>query len=168
MKISSKKILLADTRVATFRPVIPDDESFLLRVYGSTRLEEWALTGWNDTQRDAFVKMQSDAQQSHYRQYYPQGEHLIILVNGTPVGRLYVADQNEEIMILDITIIPEHRKTGIGTPIFTELKSEAEATGKPLRIYVESFNPALRLFERLGFIKTEESGYNYLMEWRSV
>ena len=167
MEISIRKIPLADMRVVTFRPAITDDESFLLGVYGSTRLEELALTGWDDAQRNAFVKMQFEAQQSHYRQYYPEGEHLIMLVNGEPVGRLYVADQKEEILILDITILPEHRNAGIGTPILTELKSEAAVTGKPLRIYVETFNPSLRLFERLGFIKSEESGINYLMEWRA-
>ncbi len=34
-----------------------------------------------------------------------------------------------------------------------------------LRIYVESFNPSMRLFERLGFLPTEEHGIHLLMEW---
>ncbi len=167
MEIGSKEIPLDDSRVVTFRAAIEEDEPFLLGVYGSTRLEELALTGWDLPQREAFLRMQLDAQQLHYRQHYPEGEHMIILLNGDPVGRLYVANIQAEIRILDITILPERRSAGIGTPIIDELMDEAEALEKPLRIYVESFNPSRRLFERLGFVKSGESGYSYLFEWRA-
>jgi RimJ/RimL family protein N-acetyltransferase len=167
MEIGSKEIPLGDSRVVTFRAAVEDDEQFLLGVYGSTRLEELALTNWELPQREAFVRMQFDAQQLHYRQHYPKGEYLIIQKNGDPVGRLYVANIETEIRIIDITILPERRGAGIGTPIIRELMNEAKAVGKPLRIYVESFNPSRRLFERLGFVKTGESGYNYLLEWRA-
>jgi predicted GNAT family acetyltransferase len=40
---------------------------------------------------------------------------------------------------------------GLGTTLLRNLQSEAAAAGKPLRIHVERFNPALRLYERLGF-----------------
>lgn len=166
MEIAAKEILLDGKGLITFRPAISNDELFLLDVYGSTRQEELALTDWDDARRDAFVKIQFDAQRSHYRQYYPEGEHLIILVEGNQIGRLYIADLKEEISILDISLLPQHRNAGIGTPIIRELMAEAALTGKPLRIYVESFNPSLRLFERLGFVKLSEAGYNYLMEWQ--
>lgn len=44
----------------------------------------------------------------------------------------------------------------------------AEARGKnlPVRIHVEQFNPALRLYERLGFTKIHDEGIYHLMEWR--
>jgi len=166
MEIASKEIPLDDSRLLTFRRATSDDEPFLITVYGSTRMEELALTNWDQSQRDAFLKMQFDAQQAHYHQTYPAGEHLIILLNGAAAGRLYVASIVEEIRIIDITVLPENRNAGIGTPIIKELMAEAASIGKPLRIWVESFNPSLRLFERLGFVKFDESGYSYLMEWR--
>ena len=164
MEISSKQIPLDDSRIITFRPAAPEDDPFLIGVYGSTRLEELALTNWDTSQREAFLKFQFNAQQVHYRQHYPEGEHLIILVTGNPVGRLYVANIEKEIRILDITLLPERRNAGIGTPIIKELMAEAAALGKPLRIYVESFNPSLHLFERLGFARAGENGYSLLME----
>ena len=167
MEIGSKRIPLDDSRVVSFRAAVEEDDQFLLGVYGSTRLEELALTNWDLPQREAFVRMQFDAQQLHYRQHYPNGEHLIILLNESPVGRLYVANLESEIRIIDITILPERRSAGIGTPIIQELMNEAEAVGKPLRIYVESFNRSGRLFERMGFAKTGESGYRHLLEWRA-
>ena len=46
------------------------------------------------------------------------------------------------------------------------LQSEAVAAGKPLRIHVERFNPALRLYERLGFRQIDDRGVYLFMEWR--
>ena len=167
MEIQSKQISLDDSRVVTFRPAVADDDQFLTAVYGSTRTEELALTDWDQTRRDGFVKMQFVAQQSHYREHHPEGEHSVILLDGVAAGRLYVANKQAEVRILDITILPEYRNAGVGTPIVEELMREAASISKPLRIYVESFNPSRRLFERLGFVKAGEIGYSFLLEWRA-
>jgi GNAT superfamily N-acetyltransferase len=166
MEIGSKEISLEDSRLLSFRPASSQDEAFLIAVYGSARAEELALTNWDETQRMAFLKMQFAAQLSHYREHYPNGEQLIIRMNGSDVGRLYVANIAEEIRILDITILPENRNSGIGTPIIRELMDEAKGLGKPLRIWVESFNRSLGLFEKLGFVRVDEHGYSLLMECR--
>ena len=150
----------------TFRPVEPDDEAFLLKVYGSAREEELARVPWTEVQRETFLRMQLTAQHQHYRERYPDGEFLIILKASRPVGRLYVARLEEQIRIMDITLLPEERNAGLGTSILKDLMVEAGKAGKPLRIYVESFNPSLRLFERLGFSSIEENGIHLLMEWR--
>lgn len=167
MQFGPKQIALDELREVSFRPADSNDESFLVSVYGSTRLEELALTGWDEAQRDAFVRMQFDAQQTHYRQYYPDAEHLIILLNQERIGRLYVAEIKREIRIVDVTILPQYRNGGIGKRIIEQLMEEAAHIGKPLTIYVETFNPSYRLFERHGFVKSGESGYSHLLEWRA-
>lgn len=166
MEFGSKQIPLDGSSGATFRAADSDDEPFLIDLYGSTRLEELALTNWDEAQCQAFVRMQFTAQQAHYCQHYPEAEHLIILLDGERVGRLYVAEIQTEIRIVDLTILTEHRNADLGTRILRRLKEEAAEIGKPLTIYVESFNPSQRLFERLGFVKTGESGYSHLLEWR--
>jgi len=152
-------------RVVTFREVVAEDTPLLLEVYGSTRLDELALTNWDEQQRHAFLKMQLDAQHLHYRGHYPVAQYLVILVDGLAAGRLYVAETSEEIRILDITVLPEYRGSGIGTAIIKELMPIAAATGKPLGIYVESFSRSLGLFERLGFVRSGEIGYSFLLRW---
>jgi ribosomal protein S18 acetylase RimI-like enzyme len=166
MEIASKTIPVEASRLVTFRPAAAEDDTLLLQLYASMREEELALTNWDAAQREAFLRMQLDAQQTHYRKYYPGGEHLAILVDGEAIGRLYVAVTDREVRILDITILPARRNAGIGTPVVRELMHEAEALAKPLTIYVEANNPSLRLFERLGFVKAGENGYSFLMEWR--
>ena len=155
-----------ESRLVALRPAREEDEAFLLEVYASTRADEMSQTGWDDAQQRAFLKLQFVAQQQHYRTYYPQGEHSLILLNEKPVGRLYVARSLEEIRILDIALLAEHRNKGIGTRVIKDLMAEAGKTGKPVRIYVESFNRALRLFERMGFLQVEEKGFHYLMQWQ--
>jgi len=150
----------------TFRSIGPDDEAFLLRVYASTRTDELSRVPWDEAQREAFLKMQFNAQHHHYHERYPDAAYEIILVNQEPVGRLYVARLDEQIRIIDITILPEHQNAGSGSSIIKSLLAEAANTGKPVRIYVESFNPSLRLFERLGFTRVDEHGVHFLMEWK--
>lgn|SRR5581483_2828846 len=155
-----------EDRRITLRPVEPADGPFLLRVYASTRSQELALVPWSDEQKSAFVRMQFEAQQRHYDAQFPRAAHDIICHDEKPVGRLYVARLPEAIHIADVTILPEHRNAGIGSYLLGQLLHEAGQAGKSVRIYVESFNPSLHLFERLGFRKAEENGIHYLMEWR--
>lgn len=149
----------------TLRPVTPADESFLLELYASTRADEMALLPWSDEQKRAFVLTQFNAQQDHYQKTYPDANHDIILFKGRLVGRLYVARLETEIRIVDITIHPRDRNRGIGSNLLGRLVVEASVCGKLLRIYIESFNPSLRLFERLGFSRSDEQGIHVLMEW---
>ena len=66
---------------------------------------------------------------------------------------------------MDITLLPEYRGSGAGSQLLAQLMTEADNAGKPLRIYVESFNRSLGLFERLGFSRAAEHGIHLLMEW---
>lgn len=152
------------------RPVTPEDEEFLLQVYASARAEEMAQVPWSDSQREAFLRMQLAAQHAHYRQHNPTATYDLILLDGEAIGRLYVARREEEIRILDITILHAHRNRGTGTSLIKGLMEEAAQAGKPLNIYVETYNPSYRLFERLGFSKIDrpdDDGVNHLLERRA-
>ena len=151
------------------RPVRwPEDEPFLEKVYASTRAEELLQTPWNDEQKTVFCRMQFVAQRTHYDKHYPvpPATHDIIEHDGVPAGRLYVNRAEREILVVDIALAPEHRRFGIGTKLLRDLQDEARAAGKPLSIHVEKFNPARRLYDRLGFREVEDKGVYLLMEWR--
>ena len=151
----------------SLRPVTPEDDPFLAGLYASTRAEELAVTGWSDEEKAVFCRRQFDAQSAHYRENYPGASLQIIERAGEPIGRLYVAHWEREIRIMDIALVPEHRRSGIGTQLLRELQEEARAAGKTLTIHVERFNPALRLYERLGFRQVEDKGVYLLLEWSS-
>jgi GNAT superfamily N-acetyltransferase len=148
----------------TLHPVGPHDYDFLVEVYGSTRAEELALVPWTIEQQQAFVRSQFAAQQDHYAKKYPAASHDIIVSDNRSVGRFYVARLDQEIRIIDITLLPAERNAGIGSYLIQQLLGEANRAGKVTRIYVEEFNPSLRLFERLGFSPSEHQGIHLLMQ----
>jgi ribosomal protein S18 acetylase RimI-like enzyme len=151
----------------TFTPVSDDNMEIAVAAYGSTRELELTVVPWTAEQKTAFIKMQFNAQQMDYQTRFPEAVHSIIEAEGQPAGRLYMARLEDSLRILDITILPPKRSAGIGTQIIRGLMEEAKASDKAVRIYVESFNPSLRLFERLGFAPVEERGVHLLMEWKA-
>ena len=58
----------------------------------------------------------------------------------------------------------EYRGGGIGTRLLHELLDEADAAGTSVTIHVERLNPALRLYERLGFSLAEDKGVYLFLE----
>ncbi len=148
----------------TLRRVQPSDVEFLYQVYASTRLEELAPLAWDAAQREAFLRMQFAAQQQHYSTHYADADFDIILKAEVSVGRFYVYRGATEIRLLDIALLPEARGAGIGSALVRALLAEADAAGKPARLYVEQFNRAANLYVRFGFAPVEEHGVYTLME----
>jgi len=147
------------------RPADAADDAFLCRVYGSTRELELAQVDWDDGQKDAFVRMQYDAQRRYYEENYSGASFDVVLVDGEPAGRLYVARWPHEIRIVDIALLPEYRNRGLGSTLLGDLLAEGAAAGTPVSIHVERFNPALRLYDRLGFSIVEDRGVYFFLRW---
>jgi GNAT superfamily N-acetyltransferase len=149
----------------TLRSVRPADEELLRELYHSTREQELAQVPWTPEQKQAFVEMQWQAQKKHYAAEHPQAVHVVICLEGIPVGRLYLDRSGNELHILDITLLPEHRNHGVGTYLLSQVMDEARDAGKPVTVFVETFNPSLRFFQRLGFSAAEQKGFHFLMKW---
>jgi len=147
------------------RAAEPRDEAHLIAVYGSTREDELATTDWDEARKRTFVEQQFRAQDQYYRANYANATYQVILVDGRPAGRLYVARWPDEIRIMDIALLPAFRSRGVGARLLGDLRAEAAAAGKPLRIHVERFNPALTLYARLGFQLVEDRGVYLFLEW---
>jgi len=147
-----------------FRCISDADRDFLLRVYASTREQEKELFGWEDKEWKDFLRLQFSIQHKYYQQQFSDAAYTIILLNNEPVGRLYVDRRKDEVHIIDIALLPEFRNRGIGSKILKDLIAEAEEENIPARIYVEHFNPALRLYEHLGFTQIDDTGVYFLME----
>jgi GNAT superfamily N-acetyltransferase len=148
----------------SLRPITEADLPFLYRVYALTRWEELAPTGWTNDQKEDFLRQQFMAQHEWWQQEYRATSFDIVEESGVPIGRLYVARWERELRIVDIAILPEHRGKGTGTRLIETVIAESEQSGRAVRIHVETFNPARRLYERLGFVQIEDKGVYLLME----
>ena len=159
--------MISRSRIS-FRPEAPDDEPFLLRLYASTRESEMQVVPWTDQEKETFVRQQFEAQTGHYRKFFEDADFLIIVLDGRPVGRLYLHAHENDLLIVDISLLSEVRGQGIGGLLLREILDRAAKEGNSVSIHVEQFNPALHLYERLGFKKIKDYGVYDLMEWRSA
>ena len=142
----------------TLRPVTDDDREFLCAVYRSTREAELAMVPWDEPAKAAFVAQQFDAQDRFLAEQRPDAGRDVVLVDGVPAGRLYVDRTADEIRVVDITLLPEHRGAGVGESLLTPIHDEADRDGLPVTIHVERHNPALHLYGRLGFEVVDDLG----------
>ena len=148
----------------SLRPLTDADQEFLHRLYGTTREDELKQVDWTPEQKAAFVAHQFHAQHQYWQANYRDTSWDLILRDGEPIGRLYVARWPEDIRVVDIALLPEHRGGGTGTRLLRGLFAEGDASGRKVSIHVEMFNPARRLYERLGFVQAGEHGVYLLME----
>jgi ribosomal protein S18 acetylase RimI-like enzyme len=158
---------LPDGSALTLRTVTPEDDSFLLSVYASTRASEMAQVQWQEGQQEAFLKWQFDMQRREYDARFPEAEYDVIEIDGEPAGRIWIGRSEDEIRLLDIALLPQFQNREAGTRLVTNLIDEARSTGQRLRHMVFVLNDdADRLYERLGFVVIEEMGGYKHMEWK--
>src|SRR5262249_47844265 len=141
------------------------DAEFLKLVFASTRADELAVLTANPEQAGLFLEMQFKIQRENYRAAYPAAENSIILFQGEPIGRIMVDCASDVFFLVDIAILNDYRDRGIGSILIRRLMKDAANLHKCVRLSVYKSNPALRLYERLGFTTVSETGAYFEMKW---
>lgn len=117
---------------------------------------------WPDDAKRAFLRSQFEAQTRHYDTHYSDAEFCVLEREGRPIGRLILSWGERDAHIVDISLIPECCGQGLGTALLQAVQAQSPGI---VSIYVERFNPALRLYQRLGFVQEEDTGVYYRMRW---
>ena len=147
------------------RPVEPEDADFLLELYADTRAEELAPVPWTDAQKRQFIEQQFAAQDAAYHENYPDASFSVITDDGERIGRIYLTRlDGGELRIIDIALLSERRNAGIGTALIGDVMAEADRDRLTVSLHVEQWNAALRLYERLGFVRAGENDVYVRME----
>jgi GNAT superfamily N-acetyltransferase len=90
-------------------------------------------------------------------------EARVIEVDGQSAGLWKLWRREDAWWILQVQLMPEHQGRGIGASLIRGLQAEARESGMPLKLMVLKANPALRLYERLGFVVVGDDDHGYEM-----
>ena len=151
------------------RPALPQDEIFLYDLYAAVRGPEFALAPIPQSQRDDLIRMQFRAMTTSYTAAFPNSCCHVVMLDGKPVGRLWVAQDEFQFTLVDIAIHPSVQSKGIGSALIQRLQQESARARLPIHCMVSRFIPgSLRFHKRLGFSIIREVQVHYHLEWRTV
>lgn len=153
------------------RPINETDLPFLLSLYASSRAAELAVTNWSQDQKNIFLNSQFQLQHNYYQQQHPKAYFQVIEKNGNPIGRLYYGWEENNIRLIDITLLPTNQGQGIGNQLMRELMDLAASKNGKLSLHVDITNRARNWYVKLGFIPIGNElvgGIYQKMEWNSA
>ena len=134
------------------------DRPFLSDLYASTRNDELAHVPWDAATKRGFLGEQFTLQHAHYVKNYVGAEFVVIEQHGLPIGRIYLYRKGSEIRLMDIALVPEKRGQGIGRALVEALARIARDDCAEITLHVEPNNPAMKLYDRMGFRLIENRG----------
>jgi ribosomal protein S18 acetylase RimI-like enzyme len=158
-----------DSQSAFFslRPVQPEDEAFLFRLFGETQ-DQLALIRSNQALWKTLVDVQYRGRKMTYSEIYPAAEDAIICRAGEAAGRLLINREPDCLRIVDIAILAGLRGQGIGSWALRQCQQQAAEAGVRIDLSVNPMNPARLLYERLGFQVTGEGAMHVTMAWSAA
>ena len=139
------------SRAVDLRAPNDSDTPFLRRLFESTLPPSLSVVALPEGPREQLVTLMMRGQQQTWDAAWPRSERRLVIVDGAPVGQLWIADTDEGLRLVDITLLPEIRGRGLGAVLLRNLLARARAEGRPVLASVTASNPAIRLYERLGF-----------------
>lgn len=146
------------------RPAVSEDEPFLKVLFAETNV---ALQMLPLELRPSLAAMQYRGRQMTYASEFPDAVDSIIVLqeSGSPIGRQMIARRNGRVRLIDIALLEPWQKQGIGAEVLRALLTECALEGTRIELHVFKDNPALRLYQRLGFQKIAEDAVSLEMAW---
>jgi ribosomal protein S18 acetylase RimI-like enzyme len=130
----------------------------LYGVFCSAHEDQFSLLELALDEKEQLMTMQFHAQQAQYNSQYPDADYDLVLKDDMAIGVLFAQRGPDEFVLVDITLLPQHRNSGIGAVLIRDLIRDAQSACKPLRAHVLKQNPAWRLWQRLGFRLLRDDG----------
>jgi ribosomal protein S18 acetylase RimI-like enzyme len=148
----------------TLRPAVAADEGLVRRIFAESHCSGFELMGLEPAALAGLVGMQFQARQAQYRAHPGAVEYLICQGTGPDaevLGGCWLGDTDEQLRVLDIAVLAEHRRRGVARAVLSALCDRAATDGKPVRLSVWHDNgPALELYRTLGFTPDPGAGDN--------
>jgi ribosomal protein S18 acetylase RimI-like enzyme len=102
-------------------------------------------------------------QAANLRQRWDVRQVRIITLDGADIGWVQSMIEGDALFLGQLFVAPAHQGRGIGTMIVRGLIEEAACDRRAVTLGVVKTNPALRLYQRLGFRTTHEDERKFYM-----
>lgn len=89
----------------------------------------------------------------------------IVLVDDQRAGWLQLTRTPDLIEVAQLHIMPDFQNQKIGSTLVQHVLEEASSTGKRAKLAVIKGNPALALYQRLGFEIYQEDAIKHHLQW---
>jgi len=136
----------------SLRPAHPEDFDYCARLY---------FEGMEKIIKE--LSLNTDAQVAGLRQRWEVAQVRIITLDGTDIGWLQSFEEDGALFLGQLFVDSALRGRGIGTEVVKALIADATSVGRAVTLGVVKTNPALRLYERLGFRTTHEDERKFYM-----
>jgi len=138
------------------RRATDSDVPFLMRLRRETMEAHLMAAGLSMSEADHLARL---------RHRYDCAE--VLLQDGHAVGLLKLSRDGSDWEIIQFQLLSRLQGQGLGASVLKQVIAEALAAGAALKLSVLKANPALSLYERLGFVVESESADEYKMRYRT-
>jgi ribosomal protein S18 acetylase RimI-like enzyme len=98
-----------------------------------------------------------------FRQQWELAEVRIITFDGGDIGWLQSTTRGDTLFLAQLFVEGSFQRRGVGTEVMNRLIGEATHIRRAVTLAVAKINPAVRLYERLGFRITHEDDRKFYM-----
>src|SRR5262249_31319082 len=109
------------------------------------------------------LKLDVAAHTAGFRQRWDVTQVRIVTLDGTDIGWLQSFVKDDALLLGQLFVDKSFRRQGIGTELVKGLIEEAASANRAVTLGVVKINPALRLYERLGFRTTHDDARKFYM-----
>jgi GNAT superfamily N-acetyltransferase len=110
------------------------------------------------------LNLDMTAQVVSFREQWELSQVRIIAADSSDAGWLQSTMRDDGLFVAQLFVDGPFQRKGIGTEVMNRLISEAALLNRAVRLAVVKINPALRLYERLGFHTTHEDDRKFYMK----
>jgi GNAT superfamily N-acetyltransferase len=135
------------------RPAVTQDFEYCERLY---------FSGMSKIIEELNLNM--TAQARTFREQWALMQVRIITANGSDVGWLQTTVRDDGLFIAQLFVDAPFQRQGIGTEVMNRLIGEAARLHQAVCLAVVKINPAVRLYERLGFLTTHQDDRKFYMK----
>jgi GNAT superfamily N-acetyltransferase len=141
----------------SFRQALDQDFDYCKRLYFGEM--EWIIEK---------LHLDRAAQAASFQQQWDLTQVRIIALDGSDLGWLQTMTQEDELFVAQMFVDRPFQRRGIGTEVMKRLIGEAARVNQTMRLNVVKINPAVRLYERLGFQVISEDDRKFYMKRNPV